>query len=705
MNLKTRLVLAFFLLAVVPISLLTYFGFQSSKRALRSAVERESAQAAEELGEQMQLVMSSLDEKLDRLGDLELPALGERPNRGDADWRRFYEAVQERVGDAVPLLESLEFSPFGKPEPHPTAVEGASPPPPPPSPAPPPASPSEGRASFRFHFPAGPPNGRWDVKVERSEGEEQVFILSPGSPPTLPPTPDRRGDQRKLAEKAVAEKLGRLAERERRLAEQAAAAGRQLSQGDQKAGAVLDEVTAELAKVAGKKAELDFIFQRQFDSVVQHSGKPWARIHAQVNPVRVLSRVFKHGAPRGGEILFAVDAEGRLYTPEPEGQEILASLGLPEALRRDDRTEVLQDWVVVTRHEPRSGATLGIARPIAAPLREMRRAAFLNLGLGLGLLTLAVLGILPLSNRITRNLRSLTKGAEQLAKGDLETRVPVRSNDEFGRLAGSFNQMAVELKAHQQRLVEQERLRKELEMCRRIQEEMLPRTALRLPFAEARGISIPAREVGGDFFNYFSLPDGKVGILVGDVSGKGVPAALLMANIQATLRARLTSREQLHDLARQLDQEISEQTPGETYLTLFLGVFSPDSGTLRWVNAGHNTQYALRSDGRLQALKSTGRPLGLLPGGDYAQQEVDLQPGDTLFLYTDGLVEAENPSAEQFGDEKLEAILRESAESGIDELLKRLEEAVRLHRNGAEAGDDATLVALKIESAAKVSSI
>ena len=152
---------------------------------------------------------------------------------------------------------------------------------------------------------------------------------------------------------------------------------------------------------------------------------------------------------------------------------------------------------------------------------------------------------------MTRNLTTLTDGVQRIAQGDFSARVPVRSRDEFGALAGAFNQMAQDVEHRQQLVVERERLKRELELCRRIQTEMLPHAPLRLGATEIKGISIPAREVGGDFFNYFELPGGDVAVLVGDVSGKGISAALLMANIQATLRARLPLEP---DLARLTDR-------------------------------------------------------------------------------------------------------------------------------------------------------
>jgi phosphoserine phosphatase RsbU/P len=273
--------------------------------------------------------------------------------------------------------------------------------------------------------------------------------------------------------------------------------------------------------------------------------------------------------------------------------------------------------------------------------------------------------------------------------------VSVRSGDEVGRLAEAFNHMAHELRENQDRLLAQDRLQKELEMGRRIQEEMLPRAPLRVAFAEVKGISIPAREVGGDFFNYFTLPGGDAALLVGDVSGKGVAAALLMANLQATLRARLPRERDLRALAEELDREIAGGSGGASYLTLFLGVLDP-GGVMRYVNAGHNMPFVLHADGHIEPLESTGRPLGLLPGGGYAEGRVTLEPGTCLFLYTDGVVESEDASGEPFGLDRLQALLVRERTSGLDGILTRVEEAVRAYRAGAEAADDATMVVLKV---------
>ena len=298
---------------------------------------------------------------------------------------------------------------------------------------------------------------------------------------------------------------------------------------------------------------------------------------------------------RQGAIPFARDAEGKVYAPDPADEAVLEGLGqVPgkPVTRRD-----AGDWVVAERTDPETGIVIAVARPVGPALREMRRNAARNLGLGLGLAGLALLGILPLSHRMTRHLASLTEAAGRLGAGELDVRVPVPHGREFRRLAQTFNRLAHDLRLNQERLLEQERLRKELEIGRRIQAELLPRGPLRGPFAEVGGVSIPAREVGGDFFNYFPLGDDEIALLVGDVSGKGVPAALLMASLQATIRARLGLERELARLVERLDREMSRDEPLAPYYTLFLAVVEGASGRLRYVNAGHNPQLLVRTDG------------------------------------------------------------------------------------------------------------
>jgi sigma-B regulation protein RsbU (phosphoserine phosphatase) len=293
-------------------------------------------------------------------------------------------------------------------------------------------------------------------------------------------------------------------------------------------------------------------------------------------------------------------------------------------------------------------------------------------------------------------LSTLTAGVRQLAGGDFRTRVPVRTDDEFGTLANAFNQMAQDLEKQQSLVVEQERLRRELELSRQIQTEMLPRSPLRSEAAEIAGISVPAREVGGDFFNYFDLPDGRLALLVGDVSGKGVSAALLMANAQATLRARLPLESDLAQLADSFDRELDLNTPRSVFLTLFIGILEEHGRVLRYVNAGHNPQVLIRRRGGVEPLSSTGLPIALYAGHGYSEARVAVEPGDLLFFYTDGLVETENTAGDMFGVERLQQLLSEAQSRDLASILNLVEGRVRAFRGDVEPFDDATMMALRV---------
>ncbi len=225
---------------------------------------------------------------------------------------------------------------------------------------------------------------------------------------------------------------------------------------------------------------------------------------------------------------------------------------------------------------------------------------------------------------------------------------------------------------------------------------MLPHEPFRASFADVKGISIPAREVGGDFFNYFTMGDGDLAVLVGDVSGKGVSAALTMANVQATLKARLPVVPDLATLVDSIDREFEKTSPRGVYATLFAAVLDRRTRTLRYVNAGHHPQFVLRMAGGIVRLPSTGMPIGLYPGQGYVEQQIALNEGDLLFFYTDGTVETEDERGEMFGSERLEALLIDAHDDGVDAVLERAELAVRTFRGKAEPFDDATMMAMRV---------
>jgi serine phosphatase RsbU (regulator of sigma subunit) len=683
MSLRTRLIIAFVLMSVVPLSAVTLVSYLSSVRAFEQAAQREATQSATDVSRRMEMITADVGRRLDRLF-VAGTASPQRPFNPDPQMVR--ESVAPLLGDAAALVDRVEFHPAADLPPVPPAVDADS--------VPVPIAPSPRRRR-------GPGMGRMG---QPPPGTPDWPGRPPGArrPPDVPPPPGSQVivmDIPKIVEEAtraataagVAAADSKIRSMvEKRIEQELAARQRGLN-------AMAEALTHEAAARRGGKNPPVGVEGRSVEVAVQQDGRVIGRANAMLNLDRTLTMILGFARRDQGEIPFAIDRTGALHTPEQADKTRLQSLGV-------ERTAVVAasgtprrsgDWIVVARKAP-GGITFGIARPIGESLREIRRASVRNLSLGLLVIALAFVGIIPISHRMTQHLAALTSGVRQLAGGDFRARVPVRSKDEFGALAGAFNQMAEDLARHEAQAVGQERLRRELELSRLIQTEMLPRTSLRSGPAEIAGVSIPAREVGGDFFNYFVLPDGRLALLIGDVSGKGVSAALLMANIQATLRARLPHETDLARLADKLDRELDQNTPGGVYLTLFLGILDVDGRVLRYVNAGHNPQFVIRARDGIEPLSSTGMPIALYAGHGYAEARVELHTGDLLFFYTDGLVETMNDAGDMFDVERLQALLAAAQTHDVDAVLARIEEQVAAFRGATEPFDDATMMALRI---------
>jgi serine phosphatase RsbU (regulator of sigma subunit) len=431
---------------------------------------------------------------------------------------------------------------------------------------------------------------------------------------------------------------------------------------------------------------------------VVQNGQVVRAANAEINLPALLLTVFSTMPREQGELPFAVDKDGKVYARSEEDRKRVEELGPVAKPNGPLGKTVLPGWIVVTTAEPSgSGLRFGIARPTGDSLRSLRQTAGRNAAFGLLFIGVALALVVPLSSRLTRNLSTLTEGVKRIANGDYRARVEVSGGDEVGALAAAFNQMAEDVERHQRSAVEQERIRRELELGRQIQHDMQPHGALRLGLTEITGVSVSASEVGGDFFNYFELPSGQLAMLVGDVSGKGVGAALLMANIQASLRTRLALGQDLKAVAEEIDREVEANTPGPVYSTLFISILDPVTRKLRYVNAGHNPQFVLRRQGGLERMSSTGMPIGLLAGRGHNQLEVQLAEGDRLFFYTDGCVEAENDRREMFGAERLETALQALPPAATpQEVLVHIERAIEQFRGARELFDDVTVMAVRV---------
>jgi serine phosphatase RsbU (regulator of sigma subunit) len=240
---------------------------------------------------------------------------------------------------------------------------------------------------------------------------------------------------------------------------------------------------------------------------------------------------------------------------------------------------------------------------------------------------------------------------------------------------------------------ERERLEQELEVARRIQQASLPKEMPQLEEWQITPYYKPAREVGGDFYDFLDLADGRLGVVVGDATGKGVPAALMMASTRSTLRAVAQACESPGDALRRVNDPLATDIPSNMFVTCFYAILDPNSATLSYANAGHDLPY-LHRNGEAEELRARGMPLGLMPGMSYEEVEVSLGDDGCVLFYSDGLVEAHDPQGGMFGFPKLRALVAEHGENrSLGNLL--LEELYSFVGEGWEQEDDITLLTLR----------
>ncbi len=238
-----------------------------------------------------------------------------------------------------------------------------------------------------------------------------------------------------------------------------------------------------------------------------------------------------------------------------------------------------------------------------------------------------------------------------------------------------------------------ERLEQELRVARLIQQTLLPKELPELAGWSLARYYQPARAVGGDFYDFIQMANGQFGLVVGDVTDKGVPAALVMATTRAILRGAAAQHDSPGRVLEQANDLLVPDIPRNMFVTCLFSILDPASGRLRYANAGHDLPYRRHGDGAME-LRATGMPLGLLPGMHYEENEVEIEPGDTVLFYSDGIVEAHNPKREMFSFGRLQSLVAEHAGGAplIDFLLAEL---ARFTGAGWEQEDDVTLVTLQ----------
>ena len=251
------------------------------------------------------------------------------------------------------------------------------------------------------------------------------------------------------------------------------------------------------------------------------------------------------------------------------------------------------------------------------------------------------------------------------------------------------------------RMVEQEKLNRDVQLAAEVQKRLFPDkppSTARLGFGR---ISLPARSVGGDYYDFFDLGDQRIGIALADVAGKGVAAALIMSVVQASLRILATEQNAtLATLAARMNSLLHRSTGSNAYATFFYAQIDGRTRQLRYVNAGHNPPCLLRcaADQSIEELPAGGTVIGLFPKSTYEEAVVDLRPGDVLLAFTDGVPEALNPKDEEFGEERLKNLLRGTAHLPVDEMASAIATELKSWIDNAPQFDDLTFVLVKVSS-------
>ena len=392
------------------------------------------------------------------------------------------------------------------------------------------------------------------------------------------------------------------------------------------------------------------------------------------------------------------DAE-ELAVPE------LVKLG--ESMEKQERGEQElflngQHYYVFYRPVPTTGWNIAIFCPesdIYGGYDRLQRKILWSLLAGLALVFL--LSVLLIRHQLAP-LAKLAEEADYIASGNFDRPMPVRKrNDEIGVLSQSFVHMQSSLVRHIQELTEstaaRERMERELQIARNIQMGMVPHDFDLGKKVDLYASMVPAREVGGDLYDCF-VQDDKLYLCIGDVSGKGVPASLFMSVARAMFRVVARQGLAPAEIARRINDTVSEKNDQMIFVTMFLAAVDLKTGVMEYCNCGHNAPVLFpgpdKAPAFLDCLSNTA--LGIESGFDYEGQRVDDMRGKILFLYTDGLNEAENADHEQFGNDRMLACLGDGPFLDSRSLIDRLSEAVASHVAGAEASDDLTMLCLRI---------
>lgn len=259
----------------------------------------------------------------------------------------------------------------------------------------------------------------------------------------------------------------------------------------------------------------------------------------------------------------------------------------------------------------------------------------------------------------------------------------------------TFDRMRLQIEETHRKLRAKEALERDLAIAREVQHGLLPHSVPEFRGIELRGICIPAIGVGGDYYDFLELGEGQLGLVIADVSGKGIPAALLTAGLQASVRALFRPTSDTGELTARLNNSLSRIVSGSRYATLFVARYERDTRTLHYTVAGHHPPLLLRGE-RVTRLSQGGVPIGLFEESSYREVCQQLAPGDLLALFTDGIVESPNADSEEFGEGRLIELLRRHAELPLERIVEHVLAGLSQWSGSQQAHDDLTLVLLRV---------
>ncbi|MDQ3283791.1 MAG: SpoIIE family protein phosphatase, partial [Acidobacteriota bacterium] len=522
--------------------------------------------------------------------------------------------------------------------------------------------------------------------------------------PTPPPGP-RPEPRVEIAEAAAIAQTPKAADAQKTAPEQAKAEKPKAPKAE-----VRKATPKELAASAATAKKTKLILGKGFVAPVSEQGKVVGQLTARVDPQQVIHRVLGGPTEDRSEIPFALDSEGTLYTRTEGERSTLHQLGIAARVRAGRSLKDIEGWIVSTSTDPQSGLKIGVARPIDN-LTELRAAAGRNFMLGMGLIAFALIGIVPLSNHLTRDVKLVTEGADRIAHGDLMTRLPVKTKNELGQLARAFNRMAEDLSVNQQKLLEQERARKEqelqqrllaveyerktseLEDARRFQLSMLPKHVPQHAGYDVAVFTRTATEVGGDYYD-FHVEDGVLSVTIGDATGHGAKAGTMVTVIKTLFAGYNVSTAPAAFLA-DAAEKIKRMDLGRMAMALSVARFTKRTVTV--ATAGMPPLLIHRAATSLvEEVALAATPLGTF-GSEYPERAVQLERGDTVLFLTDGFPELMNDAGQQLGYNGAHDAFAAAAKAGsADGVIASLADTARRWHGDAPPNDDVTFVVVRM---------